>query len=77
MGLQDIPIVIKVALSTAMVSRVKVFDLLLKKGGELKTSDIAKGLRVSEPTARRTMREFYALGIVEISLQFQNTIMPN
>jgi DNA-binding transcriptional ArsR family regulator len=67
MGLQDIPIVIKVALSTAMVSRVKVFDLLLKKGGELKTSDITKGLRVSEPTVRRTMREFYALGIVDIS----------
>src|SRR5215218_3195010 len=66
-GLQDISIVIKVALSTAMVSRVKIFDLLLKNGGELKTSDITKGLRVSEPTARRTMREFYALGIVEIS----------
>ena len=67
MGLQDIPIVIKVALTTAMVSRVKIFDLLLKNGGELMTSDITKGLRVSEPTARRTMREFYALGIVEIS----------
>ena len=65
--LQDIPIVIKVALSTAMVSRVKVFDLLLKNGGELKTSDITKGLRVSEPTARRTMREFYALRIADLS----------
>jgi hypothetical protein len=50
-----------------MVSRVKIFDLLLKNGGELKTSDITKGLRVSEPTARHTMREFYALGIAEIS----------
>ncbi len=59
--------VIKVALSTAMVSRVKVFHLLLKNRGELKTTDITKGLRVSEPTARRTMREFYALGIVDIS----------
>lgn len=66
-GLQDIPIVIKVALSTAMISRVKVLDLLLKNRGELKTSDITKGLRVSEPTARRTMREFYALGIAETS----------
>jgi hypothetical protein len=66
-GLQDIPIVIKVALSTAMVSRVKIFDLLLKNGGELKTSDITKGLRVSKPTARRTMKEFYALGIAETS----------
>jgi hypothetical protein len=65
--LQDIPIAIKVALSTAMVSRVKIFDLLLKNRGELKTSDITKGLRVSEPTARRTMREFYALGIADIS----------
>jgi hypothetical protein len=66
-SLQDISIVIKVALSTAMVSRVKIFDLLLKNGGELKTSDITKGLRVSEPTARRTMREFYALGIADLS----------
>jgi hypothetical protein len=65
--LEDVPIAIKVALSTAMYSRIKIFDLLLKKKGELTTSDITEGLRISEPTARRTMREFHALKIADIS----------
>ena len=65
--LEDVPIAIKVALSTAMYNRIKVFDLLLKNNGELTTSDITKGLRISEPTARRTMREFHALKIADIS----------
>ena len=46
-GLEDVPIAIKVALSTAMYSRIKIFDLLLKNNGELTTSDITKGLRIS------------------------------
>jgi hypothetical protein len=66
-GFEDIPMAIKVALSTAMYNRIRIFDLLLKNNGELITSDITKGLRVSEPTARRTMREFHALKIVDIS----------
>jgi hypothetical protein len=66
-GLEDVSMVIKVALSTAMYNRIKIFDLLLKNRGELVTSDITTGLRVSEPTARRTMREFHALKIVDIS----------
>ena len=65
-GLDDVPMVIKVALSTAMYNRIKVFDLLLKNKGELTTSDITKGLRISEPTARRTMRELHALKIADI-----------
>jgi hypothetical protein len=66
-GLEDVSIAIKVALSTAMYNRIKIFDLLLKNSGELTTSDITKGLRISEPTARRTMREFHALKIADIS----------
>lgn len=45
--LEDVPIAIKVALSTAMNSRIKVFDLLLEKKGELTTSDITEGLRTA------------------------------
>jgi hypothetical protein len=67
-NLRDVPIAIKVALSTAVVRRVKVLDLLLRKGGgELTTSQITKELRVSQPVARRTMREFHALGIADLS----------
>ncbi len=49
-----------------MSNRIKIFDLLLKNNGELTTSGITKGLRISEPTARRTMREFHALRIADI-----------
>jgi hypothetical protein len=66
-GLEDVSMVIKVALSTTMYNRIRIFDLLLKNNGELITSDITRGLRISEPTARRTMREFHALKIVDIS----------
>jgi hypothetical protein len=67
-NLEDIPIVIKVALSTAPVRRVKVLDLLIKSGnGELSTSQITGQLSISQPIATRTMREFNALGIVDIS----------
>ncbi len=67
-NLKDIPIVIKVALSTAPVRRVKVLDLLLKSdNGELSTSQITRPLSISQPIATRTMREFNALGIVDIS----------
>jgi hypothetical protein len=66
-NLQDVPLVIKVALSTSTRRRVEVLDLLLRKKGELLTSDITNGLIVSEPTARRAIREFHALGIADIS----------
>ena len=45
----------------------KNFRFIIKNNGELTTSDITKSLRISEPTARRTMREFYALKISDIS----------
>lgn len=66
--LQDVPIAVKVALSTAPVRRVRLLDLLLKsETGELTTSQICKELSISQPVVTRTMREFEALRIGEIS----------
>ncbi len=69
LNLTDIPIVIKVALSTTPLRIVKVLDLLLRKGfnGEVTTSQITHHLSISQPIATRTMRELGALGIVKIS----------
>jgi len=64
----DIPLLIKVVLSTASIERVKVFDLLIKsEGGRLSTSQITKALEVSNSTAKRTMVEFKGIGIVSLS----------
>lgn len=62
--MEDIGIVVKVVLSTAVLERVKVFDLLVQHGGILTTSQITEALNTSNPTARRTMAEFKALGLV-------------
>jgi len=64
--LEDIPLLIRVVLSTASIERVKIFDLLLSSGGRLSTSQITKALSISNPTARRTMAEFKGLGIVNM-----------
>lgn len=62
--MEDLSIVVKVVLSTAVIERVKVFDLLLKHDGRLTTSQITAALNTTSPTARRTMTEFKALGLV-------------
>lgn len=65
---EDVSLVVKVALSTAPVRRVKLLDLLLKSdNAELTTSQITTQLSVSQPIATKTMREFNALGIADIS----------
>jgi hypothetical protein len=61
----DVPLIAKVVLSTAPIERVAVFELLLKNDGKLDTSAIVNGLRVSEPTARRTMTELFALELAD------------
>ena len=64
----DIPILIKVVLSTASIERVKIFDLLIKsEGGRLSTSQITQALDVSNSTAKRTMVEFKGIGIVTMT----------
>lgn len=64
-SIEDIPIIIRTALSTAPVDRFKVFDLLLERKGELITSNIMKRLNFSRPTALRTMTELKVLELVD------------
>jgi hypothetical protein len=64
--IEDIPISIKVALSTASIERVAVMDLLLYKGGRLTLSKIAKSLTMSKSTALKTMTELSALKVVDM-----------
>lgn len=64
--LEDIPLIIKVVLSTASIERVTIFDLLLAYKGTMTTTQIADSLNISQPTALRTMTELKALGLVEM-----------
>jgi DNA-binding transcriptional ArsR family regulator len=63
---RDIPLIIKVVLSTAPLERVSIFDILLANKGILSVNQITEYLNVSEPTARRTMTELKALGLVNM-----------
>jgi len=65
--LEDIPLVVKTILSTAQIDRVKVFDLLIASKGKLTSNRIVQSLNMSKPTALKTMIEFKAIGLVEIS----------
>lgn len=62
--IQDLEIVVKVVLSTASMERVRVLELLLHSRGKLSTSQIMVCLNTSNNTAKRTMAEFKALGLV-------------
>jgi DNA-binding Lrp family transcriptional regulator len=64
--LEDIPLIIKVVLSTASIERVTIFDLLLAYNGTMTTTQIADSLNISQPTALRTMTELKALGLVQM-----------
>ena len=66
-SLVDIPMIIRVVLSTTTIGRSKVFELLIKHDGSLTTSMICNELGVSSPTAKRAMRELHALKMVDIS----------
>jgi DNA-binding transcriptional ArsR family regulator len=64
----DLPFIIKVVLSgAASIERVKVLNLLLSGSKEYKyaASQIAEEIGTSVNTAKRTMAEFRALGLVE------------
>ena len=64
--IEEVPLLIKVVLSTASIERVRILDLLLNAGGQLSTSQIEFSLNISKPTAKRTMAEFKGLGIVDM-----------
>ena len=64
--IDDISLVINVVLSTASTERVRVFQTLLNFGGALTTVQISDYLDFARPTARRTMTELKAIGLVNI-----------
>lgn len=66
-NLDDMSLIINVALSTTTRARSELIKLLLKHGGELTTSIIVRESKISPPFAKRTMRELAALRIVDIS----------
>jgi len=64
--MKDIPLLIQVTLSTASRERVKIFEALIDSIGVLTTSEIKKEVNTSNNTAKRTMQEFVALGLVTL-----------
>ena len=60
----DIQLIIKVVLSTSLIERVLILDLLIANKGTLTTSQITQSLRISPNTAKRTMTEFKGLELV-------------
>ena len=64
--MEDIPLLINVVFSTASIERVRIFELLIEHQGRLTTSIITASLNTSNNTAKRTMAEFNALGLVDL-----------
>lgn len=62
--MDDIPLVIKVVLSTGSIERVLVLDFLIANKGSLTTSQITTSMRIANNTAKRTMTEFKGLELV-------------
>ena len=60
---EDIPLVIKVVLSTAPIARATIFDILISHKGSLTTSEITSSLNITPHTAHRTMTQLNALGL--------------
>jgi hypothetical protein len=66
----DLPLIVKVVLSgAASIERVKVLNLLINgtKGQNYTATQIAEEIGTSVNTAKRTMAEFRALGLVEFT----------
>lgn len=63
-GIEDIPLVVRVTLSTAPQNRHRVFEELLKNGGTITTKEIQDILHLHRNTAKRTMTELVAVGLV-------------
>jgi DNA-binding transcriptional ArsR family regulator len=63
--LDDIPIVMHTVFSSTTLERVKLLGLLIKENGTLTTGIVCENLGVSRPTARRTMTELKASGLVD------------
>jgi hypothetical protein len=64
--LEDVPIVIKTALSTAVISRVDLLYLLIAKNGTLNAREIAGAFDITEKTALNDMTTLRIIGLVNI-----------
>ena len=62
--MDDIPLIIKVVLSTGSIERVLILDLSIANKGILTTSQITTAMNISNHTAKRTMTEFKGLELV-------------
>ena len=63
---EDVPLVIKVVISTGPVERVRILDKLIADNGDLTTGQITGALSIALQTAKRTMIELTLLGLVDI-----------
>ena len=63
---EDLPLPIKVVLSTASIDRVNIFDLLIAHKGNLTTSIIKDSLNTNHHTAHRIMAELKAVELVDL-----------
>jgi hypothetical protein len=74
--MDDVPLLIKVVLSTAPIARVAVFDLLLGYGGTLKTAQIKEALGINPQTVHKTMYEFELLELADVKKDGDFTNSP-
>jgi hypothetical protein len=65
-AIQDLPLPIKVVMSTASIDRTNIFRLLIANKGKLTTTVIEKSLNTSPPTALRIMAELKAVELVDL-----------
>jgi hypothetical protein len=64
--IEDLPILIKVVLSTASIDRTNFFRLLIANNGTLTTTRITESLNTSPHTAHRIMAELKAVELVDL-----------
>ena len=64
-AIEDVPITVRVALSTAPQNRYRVLEKLLENGGTLTTKEIEDSLHIYRTTARKAMTELKAVGLVD------------
>jgi hypothetical protein len=62
-GIEDIPLVVRVTLSTAPQNRHRVFEQLLMHGGTITTKEIQDTLHLHRNTAKKTMTELVVVGL--------------
>jgi|CXWL01.1.fsa_nt_gi hypothetical protein len=62
---EDVAFVLKVALSSASLERIKFFDLLIRFNGEISTEEAEDELGFSKPTVLKTMKIFEYLEIAK------------